>query len=100
MNILCIGDIVGKPGRDAVGGLLPALKKEFAVDFVVANAENSAGGSGLTPRIADELFEAGCDVLTLGDHVWDQKDIQDYLRKSEYTIRPANFPKEAPGQGF
>jgi metallophosphoesterase (TIGR00282 family) len=100
MNILCIGDIVGKPGRLAVAGLLPDLKKEFHIGFVIINAENAAGGSGLTSRIAKNLFEAGCDVLTMGDHVWDQKELEGYLNESEYLIRPANFPPGAPGKGW
>lgn len=100
MNILCIGDIVGKPGRDAVKGLLKTLKKDYFIDFVVANAENAAGGSGLTSRIAKELLEEGCDVLTLGDHVWDQKDLEEYLNEADYVIRPANFPEGVPGKGY
>jgi len=100
MNILCIGDIVGKPGRLAVEGLLPDLKKEFHIGFVIINAENAAGGSGLTSRIAKNLFDVGCDVLTMGDHVWDQKELEEYLNESEYLIRPANFPPGAPGKGW
>lgn len=100
MNILCIGDIVGKPGRKAVNDLLTDLKKELAIDLVIANAENSAGGSGVTARIADDLFAMGCDVLTLGDHVWDQQDIVEYLKKNPKIVRPANFPEGTPGQGW
>jgi 2',3'-cyclic-nucleotide 2'-phosphodiesterase len=100
MNILCIGDIVGKPGRNAVNGLLADLKKEFQIDFVVANAENAAGGAGLTSRIAKQFFDMGCDILTLGDHVWDQKELEEYLNETEFVIRPANFPDGAPGRGW
>lgn len=100
MNILCIGDIVGKPGREAIEKFLPDLKKEYLVDLVVANAENSAGGSGLTAKIAQQLFDAGCHVLTLGDHVWDQKEIESYLEQTDKVIRPANFPSGAPGKGW
>lgn len=100
MNILCIGDIVGKPGRMAVEGLLAGLKEELQIDFVVANAENAAGGSGLTSRIAKQLLRAGCDVLTLGDHVWDQKELEGYLGETEAVLRPANFPEGAPGKGW
>lgn len=100
MNILCIGDIVGKPGREALEGLLSDLKKELEIDFVVVNAENAAGGAGLTPRIADDLLKAGCDVLTLGDHVWDQKDLEEYLDKTDAVLRPANFPDGTPGRGW
>lgn len=100
MNILCIGDIVGKPGRLALEGALPGLKKEFQIDFVVVNAENAAGGAGLTSKIAEELFKAGCDVLTLGDHVWDQKELEEYLGRTDAVIRPANFPDGTPGRGW
>src|SRR3989338_5831943 len=100
MKILCIGDIVGKPGRDAVAGLLAGLKKEFAVDFIIMNAENAAGGTGLTPRIAEELFSLGCDVITMGDHVWDQKHLEEYLNETDRVIRPANFPDGVPGRGW
>ena len=100
MNILCIGDIVGKPGRHAIEGLLAGLKKEFKIDFVIVNAENSAGGAGITERIAEQLFNVGCDVLTLGDHVWDQKGIEEYLEEKDYILRPANFPEGVPGKGW
>jgi len=100
MNILCIGDVVGKPGRLSLKALLPELKAEHGVDFTIVNAENSAGGSGLTSRIAKELFEMGCDVLTLGDHVWDQKELEPYLDETDKVIRPANFPEGAPGKGW
>ncbi len=100
MNILCIGDIVGKPGRVALAAVLPGLKKEFGIDFVVVNAENAAGGAGLTPKIAQELLKVGCDVLTLGDHVWDQKELEEYLGQTDAVIRPANFPEGTPGKGW
>jgi len=100
MNILCIGDVVGRPGRDSIEQLLPGLKKEFHVDCVIVNAENAAGGFGLTERIAKELLQLGCDVLTLGDHVWDKLEIKDYLTNADRVIRPANFPDGAPGRGW
>ena len=75
MNILCIGDVVGKPGRNALRELLPSLKEEFSLDCVIVNAENVAGGAGITAKIAKQIFNMGCDVITLGDHVWDQKEI-------------------------
>lgn len=99
MNILCIGDIVGKPGRDVLAAALPGLRKEHAVDFVIANGENAAGGSGILPKQAEEILACGVDVITLGDHVWDKKEIYDYLGQSARMIRPANFPEGAPGQG-
>ncbi len=100
MNILCIGDIVGRPGREAVDGLLPQLKKEFAVDLVIANGENSAGGAGITTRTAEQLFEFGCNVITTGDHVWDKSDIIELLGQNKNVLRPANFPQGAPGEGW
>ncbi len=100
MNILCIGDIVGRPGRNTLAGLLSGLKEEFKVDFVIANGENSAGGSGITSRTANQLFELGCDVLTTGDHVWDKQEILPYLSTIDHILRPANFPPGTPGRGW
>lgn len=100
MNILCIGDIVGRPGREVLAKVLPGLKAEYAVDFVIANGENAAGGSGILPKQAEEIFTAGVDVITLGDHVWDRPEIQAYLRDNARIIRPANFPDGAPGRGW
>lgn len=101
MKILCIGDIVGQPGRDAVKDLLPGLKKEFELDVVVANAENAAAGFGVTPRLANQLFDSGCNVLTLGDHTWDKQELMPYLSENEdRIIRPANFPPDVPGKGW
>lgn len=100
MNILCVGDIVGKPGRNALESLLGDIKKEFNIDLTIVNAENAAGGSGITTKIAKQFFEMGCDVLTMGDHVWDQKELEEYLNEAEYLIRPANFPEGAPGRGW
>ena len=100
MNILCVGDVVGKPGRHAVEGLLENLKKEFKVDLVIVNVENTAGGSGVTAKIARNFFDMGCDVLTSGDHIWDQKDLEEYLNGEEFLLRPANFPEGAPGRGW
>ena len=95
-----IGDIVGKPGRRAVQTLLPGLISEHDIDLVIANAENSAGGFGLTLETSLELFEAGADVLTTGNHVWDQKDIIPHLDGDLPILRPINFPPTAPGRGF
>src|SRR3989338_7402303 len=100
MRILCIGDIYGEPGRKAVELFVNTMKKSGEVDFVIANAENAADGSGVTEKIAKELFQNGCDVITCGDHVWDRrKEIEEFLKKDARTIRPANFPKQAPGAG-
>lgn len=99
MKILFIGDVVGKPGRQAVRDLVPTLIQEHNLDFVVANGENSAGGAGLTPDTADELFAGGVDVITMGDHTWDQKDILKIIDREPRLIRPANFPQGTPGIG-
>ena len=99
MKVLLIGDIVGSPGRNAIKTLLPVLQKEEAIDFVIANAENAAGGSGVTPQIADELFGYGIDVMTTGDHIWNRREIFEYLDKTNKILRPANYPKGAPGFG-
>jgi len=99
MKILFIGDIVGEPGRRAVKELLPKIKKSEGVEFVVANCENVAAGSGVTPAIADELFGYGIDVLTSGDHIWKRKEIYDKLASDARLLRPANYPNDAPGSG-
>jgi metallophosphoesterase (TIGR00282 family) len=101
MNILCIGDIVGRPGREALAYALPKIKKEQGIDFVIANAENASGGSGLIPKNADEILGLGVDVLTMGDHVWDKPEIFSYLQEHQQKIvRPANFPEGTPGVGW
>ena len=99
MRALMIGDVVGKPGRRAVNTLLPTIKNEYGVDFVVANGENSAGGFGITPRTAEQLFSAGVDVITTGNHVWDQQEIVPYLDTDAPILRPLNFPPDLPGRG-
>src|SRR5215469_14238437 len=98
MNILFIGDIFGSPGRRMVADHLEDIVKTNSIDLVIANAENSAGGFGITPSIAEDLFGLGIDVLTTGNHVWDKREIYDYLRRQPRLLRPANYP-EAPGQG-
>ena len=100
MNILCIGDVVGRVGRNLLNEQLPAIKEEFSVDFTIVNAENAAGGSGITPKIAAQMCRFGCDVLTMGDHVWDRPDLSEYLQEKENILRPANFPEETPGRGW
>lgn len=99
MKILFIGDIVGRPGREVVKGLLPGLKKEFNLDFVIANAENAAGGSGITAKVANELFNYGVNALTSGDHIWKKSEIFEIIDKEERILRPVNFPQGAPGRG-
>ena len=97
--MLFIGDIVGEPGRRAVKILLPKLREQHALDFVIANGENSAGGSGITPKMADEIFSAGVDVITSGDHLWDQKEVMELLQNEPRFLRPLNYPANVPGRG-
>jgi metallophosphoesterase (TIGR00282 family) len=99
MKVLFIGDIVGSPGREAVKGLIPRIVKSEQIELVVANGENAAGGSGLTPRIAEELFENGVQVLTSGDHVWKRKEIVEILDANPSILRPLNYPPNVPGHG-
>jgi len=99
VKLLCIGDIVGQPGRRAVKELVPRLRQQHAVDLVVANGENAAGGSGITPRTAEEIFAAGVDVITSGDHLWDQKDVLQLLGSEPRFVRPLNYPSGTPGHG-
>jgi len=99
VHILFIGDVVGKPGREAVRRLLPACRREQPLDFVAANAENAAGGSGLAPGLAAELFAAGVDCLTMGDHVFRRREILPLLQTEERLVRPANYSARAVGKG-
>ncbi|MFO1487870.1 MAG: TIGR00282 family metallophosphoesterase [Verrucomicrobiota bacterium] len=99
MKLLFIGDIVGSPGRRAVQELLPRLRETHGLNFVIANGENSAGGNGITPAIASELFSYGVDVITSGDHLWDQKEVLDLLENEPRFLRPANYPAGTPGRG-
>jgi len=99
VQLLFIGDIVGEPGRRAVKTLLPKLREEYQLDFVIANGENAAGGSGITPKVAAEIFSAGVDVMTSGDHLWDQKEVMELLANEKRFIRPINYPAGSPGQG-
>lgn len=99
MKVLLVGDIVGKPGRNAFVQVVNRLKSEGLVDFVIANGENSAAGRGPTLEIAQAIFNAGADVVTLGDHAWDSKDMVANIDLEPRVIRPANFSKGAPGRG-
>lgn len=99
MNILVIGDIVGKPGRAIVKKLLAGIQKEYNITFTIANAENAAGGRGLTREKKDELLGMGIDVLTMGNHVWDNKNIFSFIDDEPRLIRPINYPGDCPGQG-
>ncbi len=99
MKLLFIGDIVGSPGRKAVAELLPGLRVRHGLDVVVANGENSAGGNGITPDTAAEIYAAGVDVITCGDHLWDQKEVETLLHEESRFVRPVNYPASTPGQG-
>lgn len=99
IRILFLGDIVGEPGRRAVFSRLDSLKQEEGIDFIVVNGENSAGGRGITPKIAIDLLRAGVAVITTGDHVWDQRDIQEYFPTEPRLLRPINYPESAVGTG-
>lgn len=100
INLLFIGDIVGKPGRRTVYRLLPGLYEKYQLDCVIANGENAAGGLGITPKIADELFKNGIDIITSGNHIWQKKEIFPYLDTTDRLLRPANYPSGVPGKGY
>ena len=100
MNVLLIGDVVGKPGRQVIEMFLPSLIQEFGLDFIIANAENIAHGFGVTGDTADQLYRTGVDVLTSGNHIWDKKEIFEYISKESRLLRPANYPASVPGKGF
>ncbi len=100
MKILMLGDIVGKPGRHAVSEHLPGLLDELGPDITIANAENAAGGSGITPDTALPLFDAGVDVMTLGNHAFTQRDGEKFIDSEPRVIRPANYPTGVPGRGY
>ena len=99
MKLLFIGDITGEPGRKAVKTLLPKLREQHRLDLVIANGENAAGGSGITPKTAGEIFSAGVDVMTSGDHLWDHKEVMELLQNEKRFLRPLNYPPGTPGQG-
>lgn len=99
MRILFVADVIGSPGRKVAKGLLRLVREDAAADVVVLNGENSAGGFGITPEIARELFDLGVDVITTGNHVWDKREILPYLDKEPRLLRPANYPPGNPGRG-
>ncbi len=100
MRILVVGDVVGKPGRQAVATVVPRLREERGYALVVCNGENAAGGNGLTAATAAELKAAGCDVITNGNHVWDQRQFVDEIKTLDYCLRPLNLDPSAPGRGW
>ncbi len=99
MRILFVGDVVGRPGRDAVAALLPKLRDELRVDLAIVNGENAAGGAGLTAEIARELQASGADVVTSGNHVWDQRQFANEIESLDFVLRPINLPANNPGRG-
>mgnify|MGYP000914772733 CR=1 FL=1 len=99
-KLLMIGDIVGRPGRNIIRQTLPSIKRKYEADYVIANGENAAGGNGITEKIAQELFISGIDFLTMGNHVWDNKDVFNFIDKENRMVRPANYPGDAPGKGY
>ncbi|GBD11852.1 hypothetical protein HRbin23_01531 [bacterium HR23] len=100
MRVLFIGDVIGKPGRRALQALLPSLRRELAPDLVIANGENAAGGNGLTLETAHEILSAGVDIITSGNHIWDQKDFLPHLDGELPVLRPLNYPPGVPGKGY
>lgn len=100
MKILMIGDIVGRPGRKATSTLLPQITREHEIDFVVANGENAAGGRGINREIAEEFLRQGIEVITMGNHVWDNRDIFGFIDREPRLLRPANYPEDCPGRGY
>ena len=99
MNVLMIGDVFGESGRAAAVKLIPRLRQEHAIDMCVLNVENAAGGFGVTPPMCRQFLEAGADVMTSGNHIWDKREIVEYITKENLLLRPANFPAGTPGSG-
>jgi metallophosphoesterase (TIGR00282 family) len=99
VKILFVGDIVGEPGRQAVQQLVPKLKRQYEINLVIANGENAAGGAGITVNTAMEIYAAGVDVITTGDHLWDQKEVTALLQNEPRFLRPLNYPRGTIGQG-
>lgn len=100
MNILFIGDVVGRPGRNYLSSNLRRLVEEYEIDFTIINGENCAGGVGITKSTYDELLNLGVDMVTLGNHAWSKKEIFDFIEDSDSLVRPANYPKGTPGKGY
>lgn len=100
MRVLMIGDIVGQPGRTIVRTMVPRMRKELGIDLVVANAENAASGNGITRDTADEIFSSEVDILTGGNHIWDKREVLEWISSETRLIRPANYPPGTPGKGF
>jgi len=99
LTVLCIGDIFGEPGRRVLAHFLPRLRDELGADLVIANVENAAAGFGVTPALARGFLDGGVDVMTSGNHIWDKKEILEYIAKESLLLRPANYPRGTPGAG-
>src|SRR5437667_10275093 len=99
LSVLFLGDVVGEPGRTAVITRLPELKDKYALDFIIVNGENAAGGRGITGKITIDLLRGGVSVITTGDHIWDQKEILSFIETEPRLLRPLNYPDGAPGRG-
>ena len=100
MRFLFVGDVVGRPGRQIFQRVTPQLRKEKQIDLVIVNGENSAGGKGFTRSSLDDLYHGGADIVTSGNHVWDKKEVLDFIDQEPYLIRPANYPQGTPGKGY
>jgi len=100
LRVMLVGDVIGRPGRRAFRKYVQQLRKEKGIDVVIANGENSAAGKGLTRTSLDELYSGGADIVTTGNHVWDKKDVLEFIDSEPFLIRPANYPEGAPGKGY
>ena len=100
MKIMMCGDVVGRSGRDVIEKQIPLLRDREQIDFVILNGENSANGFGITKKICEKFYNCGVDVITSGNHIWDQKEILEYIDKDKRLLRPCNFPENCPGNGF
>jgi len=100
MDILFVGDVVGSPGREMIKEYLPVLKRKYRPHITIVNGENAAGGRGITEQIYKQFLESGANVVTLGNHAWDNKDIFEFIDTAKYLVRPANFPENTPGNGL
>ena len=100
MRVMLTGDVVGRPGRKAFQEYTPKLRKEKGIDVVIVNGENSAGGKGFTRKSLDALYHAGADIITSGNHVWDKKDVMEFIDQEPFLIRPANYPEGTPGKSY
>ena len=99
MRIMLVGDVVGRPGRKAFQAYTPRLRSEKSIDIVIANGENSADGKGITRTTLDDLYHGGADIVTSGNHIWDKKDVFEFIDREPFLVRPANYPGNAPGRG-